>query len=127
MERGGTQSVYMQYFQKDEEKSSVQTQATDFWKVMVQEDGRANVWVAVGHGVALILRQQLGLFSHANSSEVGVHLIIKGSSQPLPLGSSHTVAVARTRSDIKITSIKTCRVAAACSGALTARGGARGR
>lgn len=61
------------------------------------------------------------LFPHPNSSQVGIHNIIKGSWKPLPLGSSYSNR-ACTCLNIESTSIKTGRVVAAESRA-PGRGG----
>lgn len=55
------------------------------------------------------------LFSHSNSPEDGIHLIIKGSWKPPPLASSHVVTVVCTCLTIKSTSIETDRAVAADS------------
>lgn len=83
--------------QKDEEKPSVQTQATtcdktaDFWTVTVLGDSRADLQVAVG--LWHYNDSKTHFFLYSNSPEPGTHLVIKGPLQPLPLGSSYIVAV----------------------------------
>lgn len=114
-------SVYIQSFQKDKDKSSVQTRATihdkaaDFWKAMVLEDSRANLQVAVG--LWHCTDSNVHLFSYPNSSEAGMPRVFTHPLQPLPLGSSHMEAVTCTCSNIKSSSIKACRVAADNGGA----------
>lgn len=82
---------------------------------MVLGDSRANLQVAVG--LWHCSESKAHLFSYPNSSEAGMHRIFTDPLQPLPLGSSHIVAVACTCSNIKSSSSKACRVAADNRGA----------
>lgn len=74
-------SVDIQYFQKDEEKPRVQTQVTahnqaaDFWKVTDLVDSRADLQAVEATEVSL--ESKAPLFSHLNSSEAEMSLIIK--------------------------------------------------
>lgn len=96
-------------------EKNVQTQAiicdkaAYFWKARVLGASRANLQVAVGAWDST--DSEMNLFSHPNSHEVGMHLIIKGSLKLPPLESSNIVAMACTCSNIKSMSIRTYREA----------------